>query len=480
MVMSPYYSIIGNINSYFITFNVGLLDIESKGAFRMEFNDYYFEKNEQFKLKINSIIKSSNYKSCPIGVIKDHYLLLIDGDLYLFDVELNKFIIPLYKIGIRFLKENDYSSMYLEYSDGFPNYLGSVIRLNSHQGKLFNNFLNSLESFIPEFKQKIEELLQNFRYQLHPYFLTYYKKYYNEFNTIFLNNFKYLSFSFIAFESPKCLLSNHFKIQDFDSNMPKDIVNFSRIVEKKINISSNPPYINWIVLFGLRQIALELNINHFEQNYPTLINCNSLNITDLLLKLNESEHFNLFSKKNSSYFTMYFIGKNKLINRINIEGIIKLDEEVNKIQMKITSNKHTFLLEKELQAEREGFVNIPTYTITDIDLMNGIEFERFCGNLFEKLGYLIEYTKASGDQGIDIIANKGFQSIGIQVKRYSEKVTNKAVQEVVAGINHYKLQKGLVITNNYYTESAKSLAASNDVILWDRDVLELKIKETLK
>lgn len=47
----------------------------------------------------------------------------------------------------------------------------------------------------------------------------------------------------------------------------------------------------------------------------------------------------------------------------------------------------------------------------------------------------------------------------------------------VVGINHYKLQKGVVITSNYYTNSAKVLADSNNVILWDRDLLELKIKE---
>ena len=35
----------------------------------------------------------------------------------------------------------------------------------------------------------------------------------------------------------------------------------------------------------------------------------------------------------------------------------------------------------------------------------------------------------------------------------------------------------MVITNNYFTSSAASLAQSNNVVLWDRDFLKMKLKE---
>ena len=96
------------------------------------------------------------------------------------------------------------------------------------------------------------------------------------------------------------------------------------------------------------------------------------------------------------------------------------------------------------------------------------------GENFKSLGYKVEYTKASGDQGIDLILTKNNQKTGVQAKCYSQKVSNSAVQEAVAGKSYYHLDRVIVITNNYFTQGAKELASSNNVILWDRDVLKEK------
>jgi antitoxin component YwqK of YwqJK toxin-antitoxin module len=114
-------------------------------------------------------------------------------------------------------------------------------------------------------------------------------------------------------------------------------------------------------------------------------------------------------------------------------------------------------------------------TLDDIDLMTGQQFEHFIAELFLKLGYTTEVTQASGDQGIDVIASKDGKKTGIQTKCYSSSVGNTAIQEAVAGRVHYKLDRAMVITNNYFTDAAKKLAGSNAVILWDRSVLKEKI-----
>jgi HJR/Mrr/RecB family endonuclease len=116
-------------------------------------------------------------------------------------------------------------------------------------------------------------------------------------------------------------------------------------------------------------------------------------------------------------------------------------------------------------------------TIDDVDLMTGTEFEHFVAVLFSKMGYETEVTKVTGDQGIDVIASKNGKKIGIQAKCYSSSVGNSAIQEVVAGKNHYRLDKAIVITNNLFTDSAQQLAISNDIILWDRNILKEKIIE---
>jgi len=112
--------------------------------------------------------------------------------------------------------------------------------------------------------------------------------------------------------------------------------------------------------------------------------------------------------------------------------------------------------------------------------MDGIEFGNFIAHMFKQLGYTTEVTKATGDQGIDVIAEKNGMRIGIQAKCYTGTVGNSAIQEVVGGKELYHTDKVMVVTNRYYSQSAEMLASANGVILWDRNILKEKIEELNK
>lgn len=116
-------------------------------------------------------------------------------------------------------------------------------------------------------------------------------------------------------------------------------------------------------------------------------------------------------------------------------------------------------------------------SLDDIDSMSGDEFEHVVCRLFQAMGYSARVTKQSGDQGIDVVAKRGIEIIGIQAKCYSSTVGNSAVQEAVAGRAYYGCNKSMVITNSTFTSSAVNLAFSNDVVLWDRDMLGKKLSE---
>lgn len=104
--------------------------------------------------------------------------------------------------------------------------------------------------------------------------------------------------------------------------------------------------------------------------------------------------------------------------------------------------------------------------------MSGQDFEKYCARLLSFNGFSsISTTKESGDQGIDIIAYKGDVKYGIQCKLYSGHVGNSAVQEAYSGKDFYKCQVGAVLTNNYFTDSAKELANALGVILWNGNYL---------
>jgi restriction system protein len=104
--------------------------------------------------------------------------------------------------------------------------------------------------------------------------------------------------------------------------------------------------------------------------------------------------------------------------------------------------------------------------------MKGYEFEKCMKDVFEKLGYSVYHTPFSGDQGADLVlTSKNGLKIAVQTKRYSCNVSNKAVQEVVSAKAIYRCANGMVVTNNYFTASAKELAKANGIGLIDRNEL---------
>ena len=97
--------------------------------------------------------------------------------------------------------------------------------------------------------------------------------------------------------------------------------------------------------------------------------------------------------------------------------------------------------------------------------MSPYEYEHFCADIFKKAGWKADVTKGSSDQGVDITISKNNEIHVVQCKKFSKQVSNKAVQEVVAGIKHYNALSGVVVAPNGFTKSAISLAKSNNIKL---------------
>lgn len=117
--------------------------------------------------------------------------------------------------------------------------------------------------------------------------------------------------------------------------------------------------------------------------------------------------------------------------------------------------------------------------MNEIDKMDGKTFERRLAVMFKDLGYKVKLTKATGDFGADLIIINHATKTAVQAKRHSKSVGVKAIQEVVGSLAKYDCQKGMVVTNNYFTQAAKDLAKHNNVELWDRDKL-MKVLMSLK
>ena len=111
--------------------------------------------------------------------------------------------------------------------------------------------------------------------------------------------------------------------------------------------------------------------------------------------------------------------------------------------------------------------------LSSIDGMSGLEFEKYVAKLLSKLGYTSIKLTEEYDYGVDIIATKDGIKWGIQVKRYSYIVKAEAVRQVVTALKKYNCDRAMVITNNYYSQTAKELARVNSCRLIDRESLDL-------
>ena len=113
----------------------------------------------------------------------------------------------------------------------------------------------------------------------------------------------------------------------------------------------------------------------------------------------------------------------------------------------------------------------------DVDTMTGREFELFTERLLEANGFTdIEVTQASNDLGVDVLAEKDFVKYAIQCKRYSGSVGIEAVQQIIAAKSINNCHVAVVLTTSTFSKSAVTLAEANGVLLWDRERLEIMMK----
>lgn len=102
---------------------------------------------------------------------------------------------------------------------------------------------------------------------------------------------------------------------------------------------------------------------------------------------------------------------------------------------------------------------------------NPVLFEHYCADILEKHGWQVSTTKASGDQGADLIAKKNGEVVVLQCKQYRGSVGNAAVQQAFSAKSHYAADHAGVVTESRYTKSAIELSESTGVLLLDPEML---------
>jgi Restriction endonuclease len=109
--------------------------------------------------------------------------------------------------------------------------------------------------------------------------------------------------------------------------------------------------------------------------------------------------------------------------------------------------------------------------MAQIDAMTGIEFERLLARLFQQMGYEVQSTKATGDNGADLILPRGGDRTVVQAKRRADLATAQGVRDALSSMGVYGADYAIVVSNQFFTPGAKLEAKANAVELWDRDRL---------
>ncbi|MDO8843042.1 restriction endonuclease [Methylicorpusculum sp.] len=193
-----------------------------------------------------------------------------------------------------------------------------------------------------------------------------------------------------------------------------------------------------------------------------LVNINELEIAKELIYIDSS----ICSNPNVlSDLAIKFLEKNDL------DSAIFIYDKLKEIEPYHPSVDNISVLIERIR-KRERLKTDLSLDFSKINELQGIEFENFLIDKFFEFGFKVELTPKIGDYGADIILeNANGTKIIIQCKRFKSRVNLKAVQEVIGAIGHYCGDKGIVITNSTFLNSAIKLAESHDIELWDGDKL---------
>lgn len=144
-----------------------------------------------------------------------------------------------------------------------------------------------------------------------------------------------------------------------------------------------------------------------------------------------------------------------------IKGVIR--NEVGP-RCAITEASLAAYIDRKIDEFRRSYPQLANRT-PELANVTPLQYENECTRILREAGWTAYTTKASGDQGGDIVAEIHGIKVVLQCKKYASPVGNKAVQEVFAARRFYNADYAVVVTNSDFTKAAHILAQRTGVIL---------------
>ena len=114
-----------------------------------------------------------------------------------------------------------------------------------------------------------------------------------------------------------------------------------------------------------------------------------------------------------------------------------------------------------LEAERTKRRKLRDYWMS----LDGLEFEQELGEMFKRLGYVVESTPRTGDQGIDLILRKDGKTTIVQCKSHQSPVGPAVARELYGSMRATKADGAILACTGGFTRGVKQFAQGKPINL---------------
>ena len=110
---------------------------------------------------------------------------------------------------------------------------------------------------------------------------------------------------------------------------------------------------------------------------------------------------------------------------------------------------------------------MPPPNLEDLQNLSPSAFEQLVKEVFDGLGYRATVTGRSGDEGVDLVLEKGNERSITQCKRYKGQVGQSVIREFYGTVVHEKADRGYVVTTGTFSLPAQAWAQGKNLVLVD-------------
>ena len=114
-----------------------------------------------------------------------------------------------------------------------------------------------------------------------------------------------------------------------------------------------------------------------------------------------------------------------------------------------------------LEAEKARRKKLREYWLS----LSGVEFEQELGEVFERLGYVVQATPSTGDQGIDLILKKDGKTTIVQCKGYQSPVGPSVARELFGSLVASKADNAILACTGGFTQGVKQFVRGKRINL---------------